>query len=173
MNRTFIYDLLRKTAISAVGASAFRGQGKGAVGRMRRGLEKLDLSGVRKLSKETTFRNWLDEKTDELAKRGKVRWGTARKALNLFLRDCLYSRYLCPRFGFKKVERWMEIPLDSVIAKELKRRSGRRTLLPPWKGLKGLRREDSRRFQDFARELARDEGMARVHLDVGMWVENR
>ncbi|MBT3272876.1 MAG: hypothetical protein HN368_06965 [Spirochaetales bacterium] len=29
-------------------------------------------------------------------------WGTARKAVNLFLRDVLYNRYLCSKFKIDK-----------------------------------------------------------------------
>jgi hypothetical protein len=31
----------------------------------------------------------------------------ARKALKLFLRDCLYRKYLSPLFQFEGVEEWM------------------------------------------------------------------
>ena len=44
-------------------------------------------------------------------------WGAARKAVNLFLRDALCNRYLAEEFNLKKAEAWMEIPLDSAVAR--------------------------------------------------------
>jgi hypothetical protein len=64
------------------------------------------------------------------------------------------------------------MPLDSVIATELKKDAGRGGL-PVWEGLRKLKKEDSKRFQNHASKMAATKNIARVHLDVGMWVNNR
>jgi hypothetical protein len=172
MNKQFISDVQRFTAVSAVGVSALRRQGVGAIGRIQKYLGSLDLTDTRSLKNEDDFSNWLSRKTEHLVQNQNVKWGAARKALNLFLRDCLYNKYLCAEYGFDHLEPWLEMPLDSVIATELKKDVGRGGL-PVWQGLRKLKKEDSKRFQDHASQVAATKNIARVHLDVGMWVNNR
>jgi len=42
-----------------------------------------------------------------------------------------------------------------------------------WHGLKNLTKDESIKFQDHASRIAARKKLARVHLDVGMWVNNR
>jgi hypothetical protein len=98
--------------------------------------------------------------------------GRGRKALNLFLRDCLYNKYLSEKYDLGNLEAWMEMPFDSVMAGQLKKDAGRGRL-PVWHGLKKLTRENSEKFQAHASQIAARRNFARVHLDVGMWVNNR
>lgn len=170
--KKFLADVQKFIAISAVGVSALRGQGAGVIDRVRKYLGEMHLSETRLLRDEVTFCEWLDDKTNDLVCSQEVKWGAARKALNLFLRDCLYNRYLSSEYSLDQLESLMEIPLDSVIAGQLKRNAGRGQL-PIWPGLKGLKKEDSKRFQDHASGMAAQEGVPRVHLDIGMWVNNR
>jgi len=44
---------------------------------------------------------------------------------------------------------------------------------PHWPGLKSLKTDISKTFQDFAAEYAKQRGIARIHLDVYLWLENR
>jgi hypothetical protein len=97
-NRQFISDVQKFTAVSAVGVSALRGQGAGVIGRIREKLGALDLSQFKSHKDASVFSSWLDNVTEGLARDCRVKWGAARKALNLFLRDCLYSKYLCPTY---------------------------------------------------------------------------
>ncbi|CAN5505721.1 hypothetical protein BH18VER1_BH18VER1_14100 [soil metagenome] len=64
-------------------------------------------------------------------------WGIARKALNIFLRDALYTTYLNERFGLRQAEPFFEVPLDMLTATEIKRASGRASL-PAWPGVKHI-----------------------------------
>ncbi len=118
---------------------------------------------------------WLDRQTefllDDFPISGRP-WGAARKAINLFLRDTLYNQYLCRRFGFHKLESWLEVPLDSASARGLKLAAGR-GVLPRWPGLKHLGPAVSEEFQEFATGHARTIGLERVHLDMYLWLENR
>jgi hypothetical protein len=99
---------------------------------------------------------------------GAQHWGAARKALNLFLRDVLYNHYLSQHFRFRRIEKWLEVPLDSYTAKGIREKYGSKKL-PPWKGIKYLTPEVSQAYQDAATKLASDSKFARVHLDVLYW----
>ena len=170
--KSFILKVQHKVAVSAVGPSAMRGQGKGVVKASREFLKSLPLAQIPK-SSEARFQGWLDRQTeallDELPIKGRP-WGAARKAINLFLRDSLYSKYLSHRFGIGKLESWLEIPLDSVVARGLKAEAGRGGL-PQWPGLKKLKPETSQCFQSFASKYARTLKIKRVHLDIYLWLQ--
>jgi hypothetical protein len=172
--KDFIDAMQCRTAVTAVGPSALRGQGKGVLKGTQEFLSKIDLSELTNINRNT-FNQWLDEQTDSLLIELPIRnkpWGTCRKALNLFLRDSLYNQYLCEAFIINAIEQWLEIPLDSAVAKGLKREAGRGRL-PMWPGLKNLRKDVSEDFQRFAERLAEKRGIARVHLDIYLWIENR
>ena len=95
-------------------------------------------------------------------------WGLARKLLNIFLRKAAYDRYLSHSFGLRRVERWMEVPLDSHVGKQLReRREGGH--LPRWKTVIGLTPEESAAFQEVATAVAKRKGVSRVDLDVYLW----
>ena len=169
--------LQRFTAISAVGVSALRRQGVGVIHRIREYLAVLDLSDLAEIKNETGFDAWLDRTTEGIVnnrERPEIKWGSARKAINLFLRDALYCKYLSSRYDLEHVEKWLEIPLDSVVAKYLRgeaEKEGRN--LPDWNGLRQLLPPESTQFQGYAKRLARIRKMERVHLDIAIWVGNR
>jgi hypothetical protein len=168
----FIKTMQEKVAVSAVGPSALRGQGKGVLYATQSVLRHIDLS-VMLMGKQDDFYNWLDQQTKVILNAMPVDnnpWGAARKALNLFLRDTLYNRYLCEKYLINKVEKWLEIPLYSAVAKGLKYND---TNLPQWPRLKYLRKDISDKFQVVASRLAVEKEIARVHLDMIFWLENR
>jgi hypothetical protein len=120
---------------------------------------------------ERAFLRELEKATSELCASlpmGARNWGSARKFLNIFLRGCSYNKYLSAHYGFDEIESWLEVPLDSHVAKGLKKIAGSRNL-PRWDGVIHLAREESAMFQDFATEAARDDGVNRVDLDVKFW----
>lgn len=170
----FISTLQRKVAVTAVGPSALRGQGKGVLAATQEFLPKIDLDGLPK-SYPKSFESWLNRQTNRLLDTLPIKskpWGAARKAINLYLRDALYNQYLCRRFRINRVESWLEIPLDSVVAKGLKR-ANKRGELPSWPGLKWLTKSVSNQYQEFASELSNRMKIERVHLDIYLWLENR
>lgn len=173
--KQFVRAVRSRTARIAAAASAARGKGNGGVvGAARSYLRRLDLSafGTRD---ETMFRRALDRCTRRLVKHlppPARHWGLARKLLNIYLRDCLYCTYLSASFKLERAERLLEVPLDSITARGLKRAAGR-AALPVWPGVKHLSPEVSAGFQSFAAELARREGFARVHLDAVYWSVGR
>jgi hypothetical protein len=165
----------RYLAVTTIGPSALRNQGSGGVIKAARNyLAAVDLGAFR-TKDEPAFLNALDASTEALKRafpKGARHWGAARKACNLFLRDICYNRFLCQRYGLDEAEEWMEIPLDSIIAIALKRKS-QRGGLPRWPGLNRLTAEVSAEFQAFAAEVAVEQGISRVHLDMRLWTIGR
>jgi len=171
MNEELIKLLQYRTAEGAVGPSALRNQGsRGVLTAARRFLKAIDLFKF-SVTTEQQFKAVLDAHTDRLKfsfPKGARHWGAARKALNLFLRDVLYNRYLSRHFAFQQIEKWLEVPLDSYAAKAIRKNYGIKNL-PPWKGVKYVTPEASQAYQDAATRLASSSAFARVHLDVLYW----
>jgi len=180
-NRKFLVAVQKFTAIQAVSASTVRGQRKGTLKKIHAYLGRLRLDRLAGMN-GADYARWLDAKTGDLQKklRGRnKRWGLARKAMNLFMRQCLYNTYLSRKFRLRGVQQHMEIPLDSKVARGLKEHAGRGKL-PPWPGLIGLKskknREDEvyRKFQVHAKEYASRERLpGRVFLDNYLWPKYR
>ena len=175
-NKKFLASVRKFTAIQAVGASAVRGQPAGTLGKIHAYLGRLRLDRLSGMDC-TEYTRWLNAHTRNLQKkklRGrKVPWGIARKAMNLFMRSCLYNTYLCRKFHFARVQRHMEIPLDGTVARGLKKEAGRGKL-PPWPRLIRLKSGVSEQFQDYADKHARRVGLpGRVFLDNDLWLKNR
>lgn len=167
-------DFLRaaqaRTARIAVSASAARGQRSGTVKAARRFLSTLDL-GRFCVADTFAFRKQLDKATNELFQalpRGARHWGLARKLMNIFLRDALYTTYLCNTFHLDKAEEFYEIPLDSITSGHLRKFAGRGAL-PRWKGVRHLTPKESVCYQEYAKQLAQSHRLARVHLDTYWW----
>jgi hypothetical protein len=97
----------------------------------------------------------------------------ARKAINLFLRDAFYNRYLFDRFKLKRIEYFLEIPLDRIMANGLREEYNGDKSLPPWPGLKKLEHKDGNKYQRYAITLANKYNMARVHIDMYLWLKGR
>ena len=171
----FYWDMQRYIAVTTIGPSALRNQGsKGVIKAAQKHLAEIDLGDFR-TKDEQAFLKVLDAATDKLKSalpRGAQNWGAARKACNLFLRDICYNRFLCQHYRLEESEEWMEIPLDGLITTALKRK-GQRGTLPRWPGLNGLTPEVSARFQAFARQVAAQQGISRVHLDMRLWTTER
>ena len=130
----------------------------------------LKLERFRKES-EAAFLRELEIATSQLKDalpEGARKWGSARKFLNIFLRGCSYNKYLCSHYRLHVLEPWLEVPLDSHVAKGLKRIAGRGNL-PHWPGVIHLTPQDSGLFQCFASKAAKNDGVNRVDLDVKFW----
>jgi len=140
MNEEFITQLVRRTADLAVGPSTVRNQGAaGVVKAARKALRGVVLERYKDAT-SSRFGELLDRDTVLLRRklpRGARNWGTARKCLNIFLRDVLYNRFLSDHFRFSKFEPYLEIPLDGYVARGL---SGEEEGwdLPRWRTIKSL-----------------------------------
>ena len=123
-------------------------------------------------SSNSKFLSRLDKATNDLKRALPKRarhWGLARKALNIFLRDCLYTAYLRDEYDLALAERFFEVPLDSITGARLVKES--RKALSPWKTVRGLKPKISAKYQAVAATLAAEERIARVHLDAIWWGE--
>jgi hypothetical protein len=162
--------LQRRLAETAIGASTLRNQGNsGVVARARRHLGTVDLRRFA-VKRDTSFHAALNDQTEALRRAFPSRakhWGTARKALNIFLRDALYNRYLSQHYGLEALESWLEVPLDRDVADGIAQSYIGR--LPRWPGVKHLRPPASSVFQQAAQQIATAAGIARVHLDIYWW----
>ncbi len=173
MNPKTIEYLRRLTAELAIGNSTLRNQGSPGVAKTARGfLAKLDLKSF-SVSSQEHFAKALDRATENLVQAlpdGARNWGTARKALNIFLRDCLYNQFLCAYFAISQIHPWLEVPLDCYVAKGL-RGTSVSNRLPKWTTITGLEHEPSAQYQQVAGKVAEKIGCNRVDLDIYLWRE--
>lgn len=171
MNTELITALLRRTASISVGPSTARNMGpRGTVGAARDYLAGLDL---RKFDKKTEkeFLISLNTATVAFVKHLPLDakwWSSARKFLNIFLRDVIYNRFLCEHYNLYRIEPWLELPLDSHVAKGLREESGGHSL-PPWTAVIRLDSETNHQYQELAAKIAKTKNIHRVHLDVLYW----
>jgi hypothetical protein len=169
-------DYRWRIANVALAGSTLRNQGAAGVVVAAQGFAaSLDLARF-VTDDEEAFLRELDLQADNLRKslpNGAQNWGTARKAINVFLEEAFYHRFVCPAFGLERIERYLEVPLDYQVADHIRRNataSGEQDF-PRFPGIKYLTPTMSRRFQDFANVLAnrRGEDWARIHLDAIIW----
>lgn len=159
----------------AIGPSALRNQGaSGVIDAARKFLAGLDLTQF-VVADEEQFLKVLDKQTEKLRTDfpdGAKNWGAARKAINLFLAECCYHRFICQEYHLEKIEAFLETPLDSQVAKKLiKKAKENDEKLPRWQGLKHLTQSESNDYQQFAYQYAKKEEKlpARFYLDVIIW----
>jgi len=171
MNDDLMNLLQQRVAEGAVGASALRNQGaKGVIASARKFLKKLDLADF-SVTSQDSFLDVLNFHTGSMQKQlppNARHWGAARKGINLFLRDVFYNRYLSERFEFRRIEKWMEVPLDRFTAEGIIK-DYTVDPLPSWPGLKHLTHEMSEVYQNAAFDLAKSVHSFRVHLDILYW----
>ena len=167
MNKTFIALMKKRAGNGSVGPSTARGMGPpGTIKAAKTFLHNFNLKSVN-AHNEASFLKELNKTTEKLRRklpRGGRHWGSSRKFLNIFLRNCLYNRYLCDHYRIGHLEAWLEVPLDSHVAKGLRLEEEGKDL-PRWKTVIGLKRSVSGKFQNAATLVAKRKKMARVHLD--------
>ena len=171
MNAKYRRYLERRIGSTSVGPSTARRMGpKGTIQAARAYLQTIDLRRFCVRS-ERSFQRELDKATEELRqglpKRARF-FGSSRKFINIFLRGCLYNRYLCEHYNLHVLEPWLEVPLDSQVGNGL-RRCAPNSNVPRWKSVVGLTPEQNAAFQSCATEFAKSEGVCRVHLDLKFW----
>ncbi len=167
-------DFRERLANTTISSSTLRNQGaSGIINQARHFLKDLDLQEF-VTNDEKIFSRELDTQTDLLRLSFPIQsqhWGTARKAINLFLAESYYHKFVCVGYKLEIIEPFLELPLDSQVGKFLTKEAQKRgeTDFPQWKGLKYLSPEESKLYQDFAKRLAKEKGYARVFLDVVIW----
>ncbi len=152
----------------SIGPSVLRGRGtKGLAKLVRQFLKELRLGQLRGKDRDQ-FGRWLDLQTRQLTAGMPARcrsWGRARKALNIFLRNALYNRYLSNGYSLSAVEQYLEVPLDSYVGNALGAEP-EESDLPKWSSVNGLTAQMSGEFQAVACRVAVRKRIAPVHLDL-------
>ncbi len=181
MTEQEFYKLIhRRLAQISIGASAIRNQGAaGLIDILRDYFEtQIDLQKfISSLNDNSIYQEFLNGHTTIILTRfpdTAQSWGAARKGLNLFLREIVYSKFFSYRFklpdnfdDFNDFIKFMEVPLDKEVANGLIKDSGGQ--LPKWTNIKRLAPSVSELFQNQATIIATQEKIARVNLDIKYW----
>ena len=171
---TLVQRVQRRIAHTAIAPSTLRSQGaRGVVGQARDFLATLRLGKLTHI-KTDDYQNILDAWTQRLAAsfpgRAKGNWGAARKAINIFMVAAYFNKVLAYKYKLARFKDVLETPLDNLAAKEIKKRAksaGRS--LPKFETIKRLRPEVSHKYQLYASEVARNEGLHRAEVDLILW----
>src|SRR5690349_17382238 len=112
-NQDFLRTIRSFTARSTVGASTVRGRGNaGVVREARQFLRNIEL-GRFGVPSAKRFDRVLDDNTEQLRlalPESAQHWGIARKVLNIYLRNALYTGYLRDAYRLDRAEALMELP---------------------------------------------------------------
>lgn len=167
----FLELMQRYEANISIGGSTLRNQGaKGVAEVARNFLAKLDLSKLQEIQPSAypdILNEWTCNLKQELPK-GAKNWGTARKAINVFMIQAFLNRYLAKNYGLEKFKDVLETPLDSYAADGLNRLNPT-AQLPEWDSIKRLTDEPSEEYQECALQVAQQKGLARACLDIILW----
>ena len=169
----FIQYVKIQTAELSIGPSTLRNQGKsGLIQKTREYLKQLALENYGLVDSQEEFCELLDKHTEDLIENLKdkfLNWGAARKAINIFLRNATYNRFLCQQYGLERIEEWLEVPIDKSVATGLINSSQLGVSLPKWRGIKWLTPQENDSFQQAAQALADLEGINKIYVDLFYW----
>ena len=167
-------DYVSRIAETSIGASTLRGHPTGTIQTVRDYLKTIKLEEFQCKTYDD-FGKVLDKHTTVLSKKIKAfdpkseYWGSARKALNLFLGNAAYHAVLRKEYRLDQIEKFFEVPLDNQVANKLISLAGEKDVLPKWKTIKGLTPENSKLYQGFADKYAKKKGYTRIQLDTIFW----
>jgi hypothetical protein len=174
VEQKFIQLMQRYVANIAISGSTLRNQGpkgtKGVAKAARNFLAKLDLSKLQTIQ-SSTYPDILDEWTCTLKEElpdGAKNWGTARKAINVFMVQVFLNRYLAEEYDMEKFKDVLETPLDSYATEELNELNPM-IQLPKWDSIKRLTDTTSKKYQECASQVAQQKGLSRACLDIILW----
>ena len=162
----------RRIAYSSIGPSTLRNQGAAKVAFVAQNfLMGINLGCFAQVRSSEEYLRILDKLTIELSgqfpDKAKNNWGAARKALNVFMEEAIYNKFLNIEYNLDKLTPFLEVPVDSYVVKNLKQESKNR--IPAWKGIKHLTLKDNDQWQKIASEVARKRSIYRVYLDIEFW----
>jgi hypothetical protein len=161
-------------AKASVGSSTLRSQvNAGGVEAARNFLKKkILLTNLENIS-EKDFSQFLNTKTKSLSKiltrpdNNQPNFGAARKVINIFLRLCAMNKDLHRDFKLVKVERFLEVPLDSYVVKGIDANYG--SSFARGFTIKNLKPKANTEIQNAAKEIAFKMNLHRYELDVLFW----
>jgi hypothetical protein len=167
--------LQRYLANAGITQSAVRlgKSGKGVQGMKRAAVNFCAAIQLNNLPTPDEYPSALDQWTDALTKQfplGGQFWGTARKCLNIFMRDASYNTYLRNAYSLERLEPALEVPLDGDVANGLlQEQEAAQFGLQKWDAIIRVTKNEHGRYQNLASVVARRYGVYRVHLDVLYW----
>lgn len=130
-----------------------------------------ELRGIHPSAYPHILDEWTCNLTDQLPK-GANKWGTARKAINVFMIQIFLNRFLAKEYDLEKLRDVLETPLDYYAAKGLRKWLRRLNLtmeVPRWEGIKNLTAKASEKYQECASEVAKERHLSRAHMDMILW----
>lgn len=154
----------RYVAHISVGASTIRKMGC-KIDDIRKSLSSINLEEIQ----EKTFPVFLENSTNFLLTSCKGQFGTARKCLNIFLKNCYHNRFLSDQYCKPQIISQFELPLDSRTMEGV-RKDGFPSL--PKSSVIGLSPELNTRYQTAALAIAEKYSISRVNLDVLWWMQS-
>ncbi|WP_346836553.1 hypothetical protein [Microbulbifer sp. SAOS-129_SWC] len=170
MEREALNYLIKRTANLAIGNSTLRNQGASGLNKIARDfLCTIDLQHLS--SEKDKFSENLANLTEKLRlkfPKGANNFGAARKSINIYLRDCLYNKYINEEFSLDHIASILELPLDSHVAKGLEL-TKHKPKLPKWDAIKRLKESENMLYQKYAGLVAGELRCNRVDLDVYLW----
>ncbi|MGH8321456.1 MAG: hypothetical protein ACRESI_05835 [Gammaproteobacteria bacterium] len=163
---------LTRVANIAISGSTVRNQGaRGVVNACREFLQNEE--NIQNIFNNNDFQNQLNITTTNLVMNlpnGAQNFGTARKAINVFLEECYYHREISNYFGVANLANLLEVPLDQDVANFLNANNNN-AQLPHWHGIIHLTPDVSNCYQEFAMGFAMGlgDGWCRIHIDLLAW----
>jgi hypothetical protein len=164
----------RYVANVGITASALRNAGdSGFVSAARAFLANLDLKPLAEMQ-PLDYPKWLNDQTQALMEKFPIKlWGLARKSVNIFMVMASLNRFLCAEYGLDRFENALEVPMDNIVVKELRRFGQTRKIIEPKEfpvfAIKTLDSTNSEKYQKVAERMAQELGIPRGRLDVRLW----
>ncbi|WEK35563.1 MAG: hypothetical protein P0Y53_24020 [Candidatus Pseudobacter hemicellulosilyticus] len=178
--------------------TAVRNHGKGIVDGIRFELGKRfklqQFFKALKSSDEKKYLNYLNKLTNEIADKpgrdkdgnstkDKIKWGAARKCINLLARTIVYNSFVCQKYSIKIADfrqsgimNRLELPLDSFalsgIQKSLKGKDIDKNVFKNFRIIH-LNFESSQKLQEYAKQAAQHCKTCRIHLDLIYWRDRK
>lgn len=192
-------DKLEKLTImlinSSIGTSTVRNQGNGIAEPIRKKLEKVfhfeEFFTKLKSNNLEDFEEYLNYLTNKLngingqARNtnppGRVKWGTARKCVNLLLRSTVYNGFIWDKhelnendFNQGGLMDKLELPLDSYVAKGIKEDCHEYSIIFDKKTYASFRiininKKANDYYQSKALEIGKARELCRIDLDLYYW----
>lgn len=155
--------------------------GKGGLQQIREWLvAHIDLSKASTYSNKEAFEIYLDRNTNKLAayirdktkddkNKNSTYWGPARKYINIYLRSCTYNYFLRQHFCLDKIDTLLELPIDSKVANELRKKFNQKAQKLDKFVLTTLLKTEHSLYQQWASADAKEQRINPVDLDVFYW----
>ncbi len=171
MTEQYLNQMKLRLIRISVSASSTRNQiGKGKINRIR--TEINDLLSLHNLmyqiKDETDYLRMLNYATNKLVRKAGIHWGTARKLLNICIREFVYNSYLRKYLLIAESDLYkLEIPIDSHTYKYIVKMNKFKAF--KWPGIIHIQSKENKTIQQAYVSFALSKNMAPIHLDVDAW----